>query len=382
MSRGIIPVAAALAGCGLLLAGCGYAGPASLPLPEGASVGADPYRVTVVFDDVGNLAPKGSCRTNDVPVGLVESIELGDDLRPRVVCLLNSSVTLPANTVARLSETGLLGERFVALGPPRGQPPCGELKPGAVLDSGGNQADAGVEQVLGALSAVLNGGSIERIQTINEELNTALSGREPRVRGLLEELASVTTTLNRHRGDISRALDLLDRLSGTLAERHEAVGSAIDAVPEGLRVLNRQQDQLVRLLRRTAHLSEVATPLIERSRRDTVDTLELLRPVLSELSKAGGQLTDALRFLSTFPFPENAVRAMKGDYFGLYLTVNVNMDSLSHLLGRTGQSGSEPPAEGQRPAPTPRQPPLVELPELPPAPRTPPDLGDLLPGGR
>lgn len=370
----------------IVLAGCRYEGPTSLPLPAGTSAGDDPYRVTAIFDDATNLAEKGSCRANDVPIGTIESVTLDSDLNARVVCLVNREARLPANTVATLSETSLLGERFVALAPPPGEEPEGTLAPGAVIEEAGNHADPNVEQVLGALSAVLNGGSLARIQTITRELNTALSGRESDVRAVLGDLATLIGHLNRNRSDITRALDSLDKLTGTLAEQDKAIGAAIDAIPEGLEVLNRQRPRLVRLLERLSHLSDVATPVIEQSRDDTVADLKLLRPILAELDKAGNDLNESLKILTSYPFPSSTLAALRGDYVGLDATVNLSLDTLNTLLGE--QLNQQPPAAGadrrRSPAPTPGS---AELPE-PPAPEVRPpggpaiDLGDLLTGGR
>lgn len=363
----------------LVLAGCDYAGPTSLPLPAGTSAGDDPYRVTVVFDDASNLAPKGSCRANDVPVGYIESVKLGADLKARVVCLVDRNAKLPANAVGTLSETSLLGERFVAFGPPPGQQPAGRLAADAVLADAGNRVEPNVEQVLGALSGVLNGGGLARVQTINRELNAALSGREGDVRAVLGDLATLTRHLNQHSGDITGALDSMDKLTRTLARQDKAIGAAIDAIPDGLEVLNRQRPKLVKLLDRLGHLSDVATPVIEQSKRDTVADLKLLRPILRELDNAGSDLNEALHVLTTYPFPTNAMAAMRGDYFGLNATVNLNLDTVNKLLeSQLGQPPTTAKPGPTRPGtPTPGLPlPEIGLPEEPPL-----DLGELLTGG-
>lgn len=362
----------------LLLTGCRYEGPTSLPLPGGTSTGDDPHRVTAVFDDATNLARKGSCRANDAPIGTIESVSLDSDLKARVVCLVNRETRLPGNTVATLSETSLLGERFVALGPPAGEEPAGTLPADAVIGHSGNQVDANVEQVLGALSGVLNGGSLARVRTITRELNAALSGRETDVRAVLGDLATLTGTLNERRDDITSALDSLDRLTGTLARQDKTIGAAIDAIPDGLAVLNRQRQKLVKLLTRLSRLSDVATPVIEQSRSDTVANLKLLRPILAELDKAGADLNESLKILTSYPFPSNTLAALRGDYVGLDATVNLSLDTVNKLL--ESQLKQPPPAEGPGADETPA--PELPVPDigLPDGPTL--DLGDLLTGGR
>lgn len=379
MTRRPVRTLASVGAVAAALTACGYSGPTDLPLPAGTVAGDDPYPVTIVFADASSLTPKGFCRANDAPVGLIESVTLDEDLNARVVCRVNRSVTLPANAVGRLSETSLLGERYVALEAPAGAKPIGNLRPGAVLAEAGNHVDPTVEQVLGALSTVLNGGSLERVRAISRELTAALSGRGPRIRALLGELGTLVRGLNEHRSDITAALDSLDSLSGTLARQQKVIASAIDSVPDGLAVLERQRPRLVRLLGELNRLSAVATPLIERSKADAVADLELLRPILAALAESGDHIADALQVLPTYPFGSNALAAIKGDYVGVDVTLNLDLDSLNALLGRVlgERSQAAAPGSGRR---EPSDHPDLQLPgTVPPASVL--DLGELLTGG-
>ena len=356
----------------VLLSGCGYSGVTSLPLP-GAIGGSGTYEVTAVFDDATNLVPKETCRANDVTVGSVQSITVGPDLRAHVTCAIQDSVQLPANAIASLAETSLLGERFIAFAPPPGTQPIGQLAPGAVIAPEATRADPGTEQVLGTLSMVLNGGSLGRVQTISAELNQALTGHETDTRGLLDQLNRLTGQLDEHKGDITHALDSLDRLSSTVADQRDVLGRALDTVPDGVRVLNNQRDQVISLLRHLHDLSDAAVPVLDESKDDTVADLEALRPILDDLAKNGRQIAPALELLS-YPFPANALDAIKGDYAGLFATVNVNLDTITTLLEQEAQAPLSNRLGGSAPA-------LPSLPSLPAL--TPPTttLDQLLTGG-
>ena len=63
----------------LLVAGCGqhgFTGLYNAPLPGGADLGDDPYRVTAQLADVLDLVPQASVKVNDVAVGRVSGIRL------------------------------------------------------------------------------------------------------------------------------------------------------------------------------------------------------------------------------------------------------------------------------------------------------------------
>lgn len=318
---------------GVGLTGCGYEGASSLPLP-GAIGGDDTYSVTVVLPDATNLVAKETCRSNDTVIGSVESVTLTEDLRAKVVCRIKNSVSLPANTVARLSETSLLGERFVALGPPDGEQPTGQLTRNSTLAASATRADPDVEMVFGALSQVLNGGSLGSIETISRELNTALSGSD--LGGTIEQVDSAVAKFNDHRSEITASLTSLDRLASQLATQRDVLAQALDSIPGGLAVLERNRAKLVTTLTKLSELSRVAVPLIASTRENTVADLKHLAPVLSELTKAGDELALSITRIVSFPFPSNALSTIKGDFAGFYGTIELDIDALNRLLGASG----------------------------------------------
>lgn len=330
---------AALAAGVALLAGCGYDGASSLPLP-GAIGGGDTYRVVVILDDATNLVAKETCRTNDTVVGSVESVELTKDLRARVVCRIKNSVELPANAVARLGETSLLGERYVALDPPAGVEAAGVLSPGTTLPAATTRTDPNVEMVFGALSQVLNGGGLGALETITRELESALSGSD--LGATLEEVDGLVSAFNGHRDEIAASLVSLDRLAGTLAKQRGVLEDALDSVPGGLAVLERQRTRLVGTLQRLSALSRTAVPLLSATRANTVADLKHLAPVLNQLNKAGDELALTLGRVVTFPFPSTVLSTVKGDFAGMYATFDLDIDLLNRILGLTKFPASEP----------------------------------------
>ncbi|MEU7898332.1 MlaD family protein [Nonomuraea sp. NPDC049152] len=69
----------------LAVAGCGFRGVESLPLPGAADLGERPYPVTIEFADALDLVPHALCKVNDVTVGKVTAVEL-IAWRAEVVC--------------------------------------------------------------------------------------------------------------------------------------------------------------------------------------------------------------------------------------------------------------------------------------------------------
>ena len=341
--------AGALAVGVLLLGGCGFRGAYSVSLPGGADLGDDPYTVEVEFLDVLDLVPQSGVRVADVPVGRVDGIELDEENWTAVVTIkVNGDVDLPANAVAAIQQSSLLGEKYVELAAPGNEDPEGRLDDGARITLDRTNRNVEVEELLGALSLVLNGGGLTQLQTINRELGDALEGREAEIKDTLDQLDTFIGGLDEQRAEINRALDRVDELAATLAERTATIETALDTIGPGLDVINEQRGLLVSMLEGLARLGDVGTRVIDASAVNTIEDLKLLQPILSQLAAAGPDLANSLELLLTYPFPDSSLSALNyrqaqsgGMALFTNMTATVDLD-LTQLLCRyvVDQSGA------------------------------------------
>jgi phospholipid/cholesterol/gamma-HCH transport system substrate-binding protein len=328
MRRGLAAGAVALIAA--VVTGCsssngGYNGIYAIPLPGGASLGSHPYQVTAQFADAGDLVPQSAVMVNDVAVGRVTRIFLPPgSWTANITMAVNGGVHLPANAIAEIEQSSLLGEQFVALSPPPGIAPAGRLAGGAVIPVTRTTSNATVEQVLGALSLLLNGGGIDQIHTITTQLDAALSGNEQQIRSLIVNLHTLLANLNSHKQAIIEALDGLKTLSATLAARDRQIGHVLDHLTPGIRVLASQRSALVGMLVSLHKLTGVAVGTINASQASLVADLNELAPTLRELADAGQNLPDALQVLLTYPFTNQVLSDVQGDYLNVFLSLRAS----------------------------------------------------------
>ncbi|MFF3740892.1 MCE family protein [Streptomyces sp. NPDC002566] len=356
----------------LMLSGCQINGWYDVPLPGGAATDGDAYRVTVEFRDVLDLVPQSAVKVDGVTVGAVEKVEL-DGWHARVRLRIADSVKLPGNAVAELRQTSMLGEKYVALVAPLDTAPVGRLGDGDRIPLARSGRNPEIEEVLSALSALLNGGGVAQLKTITVELNKALAGRENRVKGLLKELNTFLGGLNGQRKEIVRALQGIDRLAKRLNKEKKTIAVAVDTLPPALKVLADQQRDLTKMLTALSDLGKTGTKVVNASHDDTVANLKALRPILEQLNKAGADLPNSLELLTTYPFPRNAVDAVKGDYVNLAVTADLDLSSIY------GNLADEPDGDGDSPK-TPGLPDTPDLPDLPDLPQVPGVPTPALPG--
>jgi phospholipid/cholesterol/gamma-HCH transport system substrate-binding protein len=317
--------AAVVAAVTVTVAGCGaggFNGIYSLPLPGGASLGSHPFTVTAQFANVVDLVPQSAVRVNDVAVGRVSKIYLPtNSWTANVQMVVNGDVHLPANAVAELQQSSLLGEWYIQLSAPPGGLGEGHLGNGDTIPLSRTTGNATVEDVLGALSLLLNGGGIGQLHTIDAQLNDALSGNEPQIRSLLTQIKNLSANLNAHRGDITQALQGLDTLSASLRTRNKQIGNVLTNLSPGLQVLHQQEGQLVTMLDALNNLTGVTVNTINKSKTNTVNDLKALAPILQQLANAGQALPQSLQVLLTYPFTDQVLDDIKGDYLNVFLSV-------------------------------------------------------------
>jgi phospholipid/cholesterol/gamma-HCH transport system substrate-binding protein len=355
------PAAALLAGVLTVsvISGCGFRGAASIPLPGGEGQGPDAYKVSIEFEDVLDLVVQSAVKVDDVTVGSVESIEV-DDFTARVVVRVNTEVELPANSTASIRQTSLLGEKFVSLDAPPDSEARGQLQDGAEIGLDQTTRSAEIEEVLSALSLVLNGGSLEQLQTINREIVATLEGREDRIKSVLGELESFVGGLDDQKGQIVRALDSLDRLAARLVTERQTIATALEDIPAGVEVLTDQREDLTEMLVALDDLGDVAVRVINATKENTVADLRALQPILAQLNEAGAAFPRSLELLTTYPFPRTVTEGIKGDYANLFVTLDLDARQIAEAEGIP-----LPPLPGESPTPAP----AADAPSAPSAPR-------------
>lgn len=315
----------------LLVSGCGYGGLNDLPLPGGPAVGDDPYRLELTFEDVRDLAPSSTVRLDGVTVGRVDTIER-EGWTAIVTVLVDDETTIPSDAVARVSQTSLLGEKFVEFLVPAGST-AAPFADGDAVALASTTRGVEVEEVLGALSLLLNGGGIAQLQTISTELHLALDAGSVDTTTFLSELDTFVGTLDENRGTLIAAMENVQRLGEQVAADRSQIQSAIDAIESGTQVLAGQSEQITTMIAALDSFGTTASDVVAATSADLQANLQALQPVLEQLALAGDSLPRALEIILTFPFPDEMLGALKGDYVNLDLEIDLTpLLLLSNLL--------------------------------------------------
>ncbi|NLU82412.1 MCE family protein [Rhodococcus sp. HNM0569] len=338
--------------CAVLVAACGqWHGVNSLDLPGTRGHGDGAFDVTLEMPDVTTLQRNSRVRVGDVTVGRVSGLRLADG-HAEVTVTLDPDVELPANAVARIGQTSLLGSAHVELSAPTDTPPRGRLREGDVVPLERAGAFPTTEQTLSSLSLVLGGGGLAQVQDITRELDAAMSGRQDSVRDLIVRLDTVLAGLDDQKKQIVHAMESVDALAAEVAEHNEQIGAASDQLAPTLDVLARERTDLTDAADALGRFGRIATDVVSAGGDAMVADLQDLEPVLASLTASGDSLTESMRYLATFPFPIDTYRnAVRGDYANGTVILDLTLPTLDNALFLGTSLEGLLSGGGDRPAP-------------------------------
>jgi phospholipid/cholesterol/gamma-HCH transport system substrate-binding protein len=314
------------------LAGCGWRGLNSMPLPGTQGGGPGSYQVQAQLPDVTNIQPNSRVRVNDVTVGSVTKIER-QDWHALITMRINGDVDLPANATAKIGQTSLLGTLHVELAPPTGAPPQGRLHDGSMIPLSNAGAYPTTEQTLSVASMFLNGGGLGQVQEITKAFSTAFAGREDDLRSLIQRLDEFIGHLDAQKNDIIAANESINNLAGQFAAQQPVLDNALHTIPDALAVLKDQRDNLAEAFDRLGKFSALAADSVNQTHESLVREFEDIGPVLDSLANAGPALTRSLSLLTTFPWPkENINKFFRGDAANITMVIDLTLSRLDSSL--------------------------------------------------
>ncbi len=319
--------------------GCAFQGVNSLPLPGAVGRGSDALVYHAEIGNVATLEPNSPVMLNDVVVGSVRKMSV-KNWHADVEFSVKPDIAVPANVVASVGQTSLLGSMHLALNTPLGQPAGSALTPGATIELDKSSTYPTTERTLSSLATVVNGGGLGQIGDVIHNFSLAMNGREGDFRQLLTRLDDFVGVMDAQSNNLVSSIRSLDKLASTFAGQRDVISDALVKIPPALDVLIKERPQFVTALQKLGTFSQTTHELANESQDDLVRNLSNLIPVLEALANVGPELPDLLEFIGHFPFTQGFLdRAVKGDYLNLFATFDLTISRFkrSMMLGTRWQ---------------------------------------------
>ncbi len=330
----VLSVAAAV------LTSCGWKGIANVPLPGGPGAGSGTYTVYVQMPDTLGLDANSRVRVADVAVGSVKAIALKNWVATLTVAV-RDDVKLPSNVLAKIGQTSLLGSQHLELDSPP-NPSSTQLRNGDTIPLQNSSAYPTTERTLAGIGSILNGGGIQNLEVIQNEVFALLNGRGDQIREFLNRLDVFTNELDQQREDLTRAIDSTNRLLGIVAQRNDTLDRVLVEFPPAIKYLADHRDLVADAIQSLGRISEAtANTFTSQTNANLHTNLESLQRPLKQLGRASPYLIGALDVLLTAPFSvKGAPKAIRGDYINVSITADLTLSAIDNgLFSGTGISG-------------------------------------------
>ncbi|TGD89917.1 virulence factor Mce family protein [Mycolicibacterium sp. CH28] len=323
----------------LVLTSCGWRGIANVPMPGGPGTGKGNMTIYVQMPDTLALNVNSRVRVADVFVGSVRAIELKNWI-PTLTLALEPGVKLPANAIARIGQTSILGTQHVELDPPPNPSPE-PLRNGATIPLKNSQSFPTTERTLASIATVLRGGGIPNLEIIQTEVSNILTGNADQIRDFLGKLNTFTDQLNQQRDDLTRAIDKTNELVSIVAARNATLDRVLTEFPPLIKYFADARDRFTGAVEALGRFSRITDQTLSQSRADFDTNLALLQRPLKQLGRAAPYLVDSLKLVITAPYPiDNIPKVIRGDYINTSATFDLTLSSLDNaFLTGTGVSG-------------------------------------------
>ena len=270
-----------------------------------------PVKLTAVFDDVGDLVVNHSVQVADVRVGSIDKIELTPDFKAKVTMSVKKDVHLGTDAVAELRTTSLLGEKFIALRA------CDTAKGDSGCSPGGRDLQSGdeikhtkaapelefvAEQAVDLLGGVvISNGVAPDLQTLVKTGSEGFAGRGPELRGLVDDLSTISATLADQTGNIITILDGLDKATSTLATSAPDVDQLLTNLSATTTVLAENRQQAVDTLASLTRLVQSQEQLVFQPYLQQVDRqVKELDAILTEVTQGRQEVGSLIDWLDRF----------------------------------------------------------------------------------
>lgn len=233
------------------------------------------YTLYVYFRNIGNLDDKSQVRIAGVTVGKIKRIELSDGMA-KITMGIHEGINIPADSIADIRSTGLLGDRYLEIKP--GKEPV-YLKDGDTIRNVEEMAD--MDEMLRKLSSVS-----ENVDKLVSSANEVFGSEESKkalkesILNLRDVTASLRDAISRNDKRLEKLIakleDLADSLKGMIDENRESLKQAIAKAPEVMDELKNTTSEL--------------KLMIEENRANLKGTTEQLNKLTADIQEGKGTL--------------------------------------------------------------------------------------------
>jgi phospholipid/cholesterol/gamma-HCH transport system substrate-binding protein len=249
---------------------------------------------------------------------------------------VDDSVHLRSGTRVGLEWHNLLGQQFLYLYPGG---TGGPLEAGATIPSSHDVGSADVGALLNALGPFLSAISPQQANTFVESVLAALQGNESQVDQLIDDSATVSTTVGSLDNQVGQVIDNLDQVLTALAQRSSDVGTLLDNLQSVSQTLASHNELLDSVVTNLAAVTGEFAGLVQSNQGDLQASIGNLQSVTAAVQQHEQELSTGLTTLGAGLDPYTLISS-----YGQWFQVQTVYTCLAAETTCTYVNPAQPPA--------------------------------------
>ena len=246
------------------------------------------------FDDVADLFPQAPVMFADISVGKVTEISL-DGTEALVTIELDGDADVPANVIARVRRTSVLGERLIDLIVPEGeQASAAALEDGDVIAETETRPD--LENLVVEGNDVLGAVGASQIATMIDEGARGFGGNGEELGQILINFRDITGTFNKNSGTIKSLIRNIDDFNQVVATKADDHARAVVNTADALRVLDEESVKLTDAISSLARLATGSRSLLQAHIDEMDNFFQQARTIVGALHNQQSSIVQLLAF--------------------------------------------------------------------------------------
>lgn len=275
---------------------------------------------TAEFSNASGLKADQFVRAGGVEVGKIEDIKLTPDGRRAVVRFnVDKSLPLYQSTTATIRYLDLIGNRYINLERGTGEGAEKVLPPGGFIPLARTQPALDLDALIGGFKPLFKSLDPQKVNNIAQSLLTVFQGQGGTINSILEQTASLTSSLADRDAAIGEVITNLNTTLGTVVKHQKDFDSTVNNLEVLITGLSTRADPLANAVNQIAEGTGTLASLLRDDRPQLQTSIKQIEDVQEPLVQGAAGLEDLLVKLPRGAELLGRMGGIYGDFLNYYL---------------------------------------------------------------
>jgi phospholipid/cholesterol/gamma-HCH transport system substrate-binding protein len=269
-----------------------------------------------VFSDSSGLVKGSEVRIAGVRVGTVSDVKVVDRSRALVSFSVDDDATVTRSSEATIRYRDLVGGRYISIAPGVGA--TSRLPDGATIPISHTHPALDLTVLFNGFKPLFAALTPSDVNKLSYEIIQVFQGEGGNLEGLLQNTASITSTLADRDRVIGQMIDNLNAVLSTIGKRDRELSDLIVQFRSFMHGLMTDRQAILGSLDQISTLSQQTADLVTGIRPSFVEDVKQLRRTAGNIRRGRGELDRALQILPV-KLTKIGRTAIYGSFFNFYL---------------------------------------------------------------